>query len=133
MLVDGLGAGEALAKVEEFYGMIPDPSFSDRLTGDIGELLRTDAYTARHIGDGNRYQPRADDSTAIFAGVKARCRQIGFVFADPSTWGVLGRRGFPVDVSDVDFSLTFEEKLAVKEPGAAVLKCDVPSVYQAAH
>jgi hypothetical protein len=29
--------------------------------------------------------------------------------------------------------LTFEEKLAVKEPGAAILKCDVPSVYQAAH
>lgn len=33
----------------------------------------------------------------------------------------------------MDFSLTFEEKLAVKEPGAAILKCDVPSVYQAAH
>jgi hypothetical protein len=55
------------------------------------------------------------------------------VFADPSTWGVLGRKGFSCDISDVDFSLTFEEKLAVKEPGAAVLKCDVPSVYQAAH
>src|SRR5262249_8714758 len=51
----------------------------------------------------------------------------------PSTWDVLGRKGFNFDISDVDFSLTFEEKLAVKEPGAALLKCDVPSVYQAAH
>jgi hypothetical protein len=133
MLVDGLGADEALAKVEEFYQMIPDPSFSDRLTVDIGELLRTDAYTARHVGDGNGYQPRPDESTDIFAGVKARCQQLGLVFADPSTWDVLGRRGFSCDISDVDFSLTFEEKLAVKEPGAALLKCDVPSVYQAAH
>jgi hypothetical protein len=55
------------------------------------------------------------------------------VFADPSTWGVLGRKGFSCDISDVDFSLTFEEKLAVKEPGAALLKCDVLSAYQAAH
>jgi hypothetical protein len=134
MLVDGLGAEEALAKVEEFYGMIPDPSFSDRLSrGAVGELLRSDAYTARHIGDGNLYQPRPEESLELFAGVKARCRQLGFVFADPSTWGVLGRRGFNCDVGGVDFSLTFKEKLAVKEPGAAILRCDVPSVYQAAH
>jgi hypothetical protein len=133
MLVDGLGADEALAKVEEFYGLIPDPSFSDRLMGNIGELLRSDAYTARHIGDGNGYQPRPDESTDIFAGVKARCQQLGFVFADPATWGVLGRKGFNIDIGDMDFSLTFEEKLAVKDPGAALLKCDVSSVYQAAH
>ena len=44
-----------------------------------------------------------------------------------------GKKTSEVDVSDMDFSLTFEEKLAVKEPGAAMLKCDVPSVYQAAH
>jgi hypothetical protein len=40
---------------------------------------------------------------------------------------------FPFDISGEDFSLTFEEKLAVKLPGAALLKCDIPSVYQAAH
>jgi transposase len=134
MLVDGLGADEALAKVEEFYGMIPDPSFSDRLSrGAVGELLRSDAYTASHIGEGNLYQPRPEESAEIFAGVKARCRRLGFVFADPSTWGVLARKGFNFDIAGVDFSLTFEEKLAVKEPGAALLKCDVPSVYQVAH
>jgi hypothetical protein len=53
MLVDGLGLDEALTKIEEFYQMIPDTSFSDRLSGNIGELLRTDAYTVRHIADGN--------------------------------------------------------------------------------
>jgi hypothetical protein len=133
MLVDGLDADEALAKIEEFYEMIPDPGFSDRLTGDIGELLQTDTYTVRHIEGGNLYQPRPDESLEIFAAVKARCRQIGFVFADPTTWAVLGSKGFQVDIGDVDFSLTFEEKLAVKEAGAAVLKGDVRSVYQAAH
>jgi hypothetical protein len=133
MLVDGLDADEALEKIEEFYQMIPEPGFSDRLTGNVGELLRTDAYTARHIEEGNLYQPRPDESSEIFSRVKARCQQIGFVFADPSTWNVLERKGFSFDISDADFSLTFEEKLAVKEPGAAVLKCDVPSVYQAAH
>ena len=32
MLVDGLDADEALDKIEEFYEMIPETSFSDRLT-----------------------------------------------------------------------------------------------------
>lgn len=135
MLVDGLDADQALTKIEEFYGMIPDPSFSDRLSsGNIKELLRTDAYTIKNIVKGNLGQARPDESTAKFAAVKARCQQIGFVFADPSTWHVLkSSSSLPTDVSDMDFSLTFEEKLAVKEPGAAILKCDVPSVYQAAH
>jgi hypothetical protein len=134
MLVDGLEADEAMAKIEEFYGMIPDPSFSDRLMKNIGELLRPDGYTASHIKEGNLYQPRPDESTEIFAKVKARCQQVGFVFADPSTWDVLdSRKGCRFDLSEVDFSLTFGEKLAVKELGAAILKCDVASVYQAAH
>jgi hypothetical protein len=134
MLVDGLDAEEALAKIEEFYEMIPDPAFSDRLMGNLGELLRTDTYTVSKIMEGNLYQPRPDDSTEIFAKVKARCQQLGFVFADPGTWGVLdGCKRLRVDISDVDFSLTFDEKLAVKELGTAILKCVVRSVYQAAH
>jgi hypothetical protein len=134
MLVDGLDAEAALLKVEEFYESIPDKRFSDRLSGHISELLRTDAYTAAKIEDGNLYQPRPEESTAIFARVQARCQQIGFVFADPSTWHVLGsRKAFPFDLAGLDFSLTFEEKLAVKEPGLALLKCDTASVYQAAH
>jgi hypothetical protein len=134
MLVDGLDADEALAKIEEFYEMIPDSSFSDRLTSNIAELLRTDAYTVRHIEEGKLSQPRPDESSEIFAAVKARCQHIGFVFADPRTRDVLDRcMRHRVDISDVDFSLTFEEKMAVKEPGAAILKCDLRSVYQAAH
>jgi hypothetical protein len=135
ILVDGLDPDEALAKIEEFYETIPDTSFSDRLSaGNGSELLRTDAYTARKTAQGNLGQERPDESTAIFAKVKAYCDRIGFVFADPSTWRVLkGRKHFPFDLSDVDFSLTFEEKLAVKERGAALLRCDIPSVYQAAH
>jgi hypothetical protein len=135
MLVDGLSADEALEKIEEFYGMIPDPSFSDRLSsGDIQELLRTDAYTVAKIEERNGYQPRPENSAAIFAKVKNYCNRLGFVFADPTTWDALNqRKTFPFDLRDVDFSLTFEEKLAVKETGAAILKCDIPSVYQAAH
>jgi hypothetical protein len=135
MLVDGLDADEALDKIEEFYEKMPDTSFSDRLSsGNLRELLRTDAHTIRKIGEGNLGQANPDESTAKFAGVKTRCQQIGFTFSDLSTWHVLNRpKAQPVDVSDMDFRLTFEEKLAVKEPGAALLKCDVPSVYQAAH
>ena len=135
ILVDGLDPDEALAKIEEFYEMIPDTSFSDRLSaGNVSELLRTDAYTARKAAEGNLGQERPDESTEKFAKVKAYCDRIGFVFADPSTWHVLqGRKHFPFDISGVDFSLTFEEKLAIKERGAALLKCDTPSVYQAAH
>ena len=135
ILVDGLSAAEAVDKLMEYYLLIPDPTFSDRLSsGRLQELRRTDTITANKIAEGNLYQPRPDESTKSFAGVKTRCQQIDFVFADPSTWHVLGRRkGCHVDISEVDFSLTFEDKLAVKEPGVVVLKCDVPSVYQVAH
>ncbi len=135
MLVDDLDSDEALSKIEVFYNLIPDTSFSDRLSsGNIKELLRTDGYTIKNIENGNLGQARPDESTDKFVAVKARCQQIGFVFADPSTWHVLQSfRALPTDVSDMDFSLTFEEKLAVREPGAAILKCDVPSVYQVAH
>jgi hypothetical protein len=135
MLVDGLGSQEALAKLEEFYEAIPDPSFSDRLSkGNLHELLRTDAYTAAKIEEGNLYQPRPEESAEKFARVKDYCQRIGFAFADPSTWNVLqNRRQCPFDITDVDFCLTFEEKLAIKETGAALLKCDIPSVYQAGH
>ena len=79
MLVDGLDADEALAKIEEFYEMIPDKSFSDRLSsGDISQLLRTDAYTVNKIEEDNLYQPRPEESTDIFARVKARCQQNWF-------------------------------------------------------
>ena len=136
MLVDGLNADEALGKIEEFYEMTPNKAFSDRLSGgNIGELLRTDAYTTEKIEEGNLYQPQPEESTEIFARVKSRCQQLGFVFADPSTWHVLDsrKRCRFHDISEMDFSLTFDEKLAIKEPGAAILKCDIPSVYQAAH
>src|SRR5262249_41622115 len=83
---------------------------------------------------GNLYQGRPEESSAIFSRVKQYCQRIGFVFADRSTWHVLNKRKvFKFDISQVDFSLTFEEKLAIKEPGAKLLKCDIPSVYQAAH
>ena len=135
MLVDGLDADEALNKIEQFYEMIPDKGFSDRLSsGSITELLRSDAYTANNIEEGNGGQPRPEESTEIFAGVKTYCERIGFDFADPSTWHVVqNRKKFLFDISDMDFSLTFQEKLAIKEPGAAILKCDIPSVYQAGH
>jgi hypothetical protein len=135
ILVDGLDADEALEKLEQFYEMIPDKDFSDRLSGgDIGSLLRSDAYTVSKIEDGNLGQSRPDESTETFAKVKAYCERIGFVFADPSTWHVLkNRKHVSFDISDVDYSLTFEEKLAIKEPGTAILKCDISSVYQAAH
>ena len=134
MLVEGLESEKVLDTIERFYELIPDKSFSDRLSADINSLLRTDAYTVCKIAEGNLGQSRPDESTEKFARVKAYCERIGFVFSDPSTWHVLqNRKNFLFDISDMDFSLTFEEKLAIKEPGAAILKCDIPSVYQAAH
>ena len=135
MLVEGLDPETTLDKAEQFYEMIPNKGFSNRLSGgNIRALLRSDTYTISKIAEGNLGQSRPDESTEKFAGVKAYCERIGFVFSDPSTWHVLqNRKKFMFDISDMDFSLTFEEKLAIKEPGAVFLKCDIPSLYQAAH
>ena len=120
MLVDGCSGGDALAVTESYLRRIRDVRFSDRLSaGDVAEVMRCATYLARKIAAGNLYQDRPEASSAIFEKVGAYCRRIGFVFADPATWHVLDRKPGAFakgafDVSMCDFSLTFEEKLAVK-------------------
>jgi hypothetical protein len=139
MLVDGCSADDALTIMESYLHRIPDVRFSDRLNaGDVAEVMRTARYLARKIAEGNLYQDRPEESSAIFEKVGAYCRRLGFVFADPATWHVLDRRPgafdkSAFDISACDFCLTFEEKLAVKQPVCALLKCDVQTAYQAAH
>jgi hypothetical protein len=139
MLVDGCSGGDALAITESYLRRIPDVRFSDRLSaGDIEEVLRSARYLARKIAAGNLYQDRPEESSAIFEKVGVYCRRIGFVFADPATWHVLDRKPGAFDkgafdVSMCDFSLTFEEKLAVKQPVCALLRCDAATAYQVAH
>jgi hypothetical protein len=139
MLVDGCSGGDALALTETYLRRIPDVRFSDRLSaGDVAEVMRTATYLARKIAAGNLHQQRPEESSAIFEKVGAYCRRVGFVFADPSTWHVLDRKPgafdkSAFDVSTCDFSLTFEEKLLVKQPVCALLRCDAPTAYQAAH
>jgi hypothetical protein len=137
MLVDGRGGEDALAITEQYLNRVPDKRFSDRLSaGDVAEVLRSARYLARKIAEGNLYQERPEESAAIFVGkVRPYCRRIGFRFDDQSTWDVLDRSRphGQFDISGADFSLTFAEKLAVKEKACALLRCDVQTAYQAAH
>jgi hypothetical protein len=91
---------------------------------------------ARKIAKGNLYQDRPEESADIFVDkVKPYCRRIDFRFDDPSTWDVLDRRRpqGQFDISGADFSLTFAEKLRIKDKACALLRCDVQTAYQAAH
>ncbi|MBV9123674.1 MAG: hypothetical protein JO112_09985, partial [Planctomycetes bacterium] len=71
--------------------LIPDPGFSDRLSDDPGELERVLDYTIKAVIKGNGYQPRPEESTAIFLKLKKFCDRIGFVPSYPATWDELDK------------------------------------------
>jgi hypothetical protein len=78
-------------RLQRCIDIIPDPTFSDRLSDNSGELERVLDYTITAVIKGNGYQPRPEESTAIFLNLKKFCDRIGFVPSDPSTWDVLDK------------------------------------------
>lgn len=134
--VMGRDKDETLQWMRERLLQLTDASFSDRLSGRCGgveELFRSHGIAADRIWGGNLYQPDPDQSTEILTRVVERWTRQGFDLFDERTWGQEGVNYGAVDVSDVDFSLTFQEKLAVKDDVMNLLHCDVASAYEAAH
>lgn len=82
-------ADELRDKLLRCIDLIPDTSFSDRLSDDPGELERVMDCTIAAILKGNGYQARPDESTTILRNLKKSCDRIGFVPSDPDTWAVL--------------------------------------------
>ena len=84
-------ADELKDKLQRCIDLIPDTSFSDRLSDDPGELERVMEYTLEAIIKNNGYQARPDESTRIFLNLKKLCDRIGFVPSDPDTWANLDK------------------------------------------
>jgi hypothetical protein len=82
---------ELKEKLQCCIDLIPDTSFSDRLSDNPGELERVIEYTLKAILKDNGYQARPDESTAIFLNLKKLCNRIGFVPSDPTTWDALSK------------------------------------------
>ena len=89
-IVEGCGdLDELKEKLQRCIDLIPDTSFSDRLSDNPAELERVMDYTLEAIIKTNGYQGRPDESTRIFLKIKKFCDRIGFVPSDPGTWVVL--------------------------------------------
>jgi len=78
-------------KLQGCIDLIPDTSFSDRLSDNPGELERVLDYKLKAIINNNGYQPRPEESTRIFLNLKKFCDRIGFVPSDPDTWAVIDK------------------------------------------
>ena len=78
-------------KLQRCIDLIPDTSFSDRLSDNPAELERVMDYTLEAIIKNNGYQRRPDESTRIFLNLKKTCNRIGFVPSDPDTWANLDK------------------------------------------
>ena len=76
-------------KLQGCIDLIPDTSFSDRLSDDPDELERVLDFTIAAVIKSNGYQPRPEESTRIFLNLKKFCDRIGFVPSDPDTWAVI--------------------------------------------
>ena len=80
---------ELKERLQRCVALIPDTSFSDRLSDDPGELERVFDFTLKAVLKNNGYQARPDESTRIFLNLKKSCDRIGFVPSDPATWAKL--------------------------------------------
>ena len=83
---------ELKERLQRCIDLIPDNSFSDRLSDDPGELERVIDFTLDAILKNNGYQARPDQSTRILTNLKKQCDRIGFVPSAPSTWATLDKR-----------------------------------------
>ena len=100
---------ELKEKLQRCIDVIPDTSFSDRLSDDPGELERVMEFTLEAIIKNNGYQPRPDESTRVFLNLKMLCDRIGFVPSDPGTWAVLDKH----QTFEPDLRLVWTPELAV--------------------
>jgi len=99
---------ELKGKLQRCIDLIPDTSFSDRLSENPAELERVMDYTLEAIVKNNGYQRRPDESTKILLNLKKKCARIGFVPSDPSTWATLNKE----EVFQPDLELVFTPELA---------------------
>jgi hypothetical protein len=99
---------ELKEKLQRCIDLIPDTSFSDRLSDNPAELERVMDYTLEAIIKNNGYQARPDESTRLFLKIKKFCDRIGFVPSDPSTWGTLDQH----ETFQPDMRLVFTPELA---------------------
>jgi hypothetical protein len=84
---EGLSAEQAVDWVEERLQALKYTEFSDRLTGDFGEIQRVTAYAVEAVWTSNGYQKDPESSDAkLKASVEAWSRK-GFRLHDPGTWG----------------------------------------------
>jgi hypothetical protein len=92
---EGLAEPDALQWVEERLLALDDTSFSDRLSGDFGELMRVTRAAARAVWADNGYQTDPQSSSSVLAKVVAIWGKRGFRLHDPDTWDAV-RQG-PAD------------------------------------
>jgi len=117
--------GELKDRLQRCIDLIPDTSFSDRLSDDPNELERVMDYTLEAIIKNNGYQRRPDESTRIFLKIKKFCDRIGFVPSDPDTWAVLDNH----HTFQPDLRLVWTPELAVLvRELAPVLHCTMSQV-----
>ncbi len=83
---EGLSEQDAVDWIENRLELLPDTTFSDRLTDDFGEVMRVARATAQQIWACNGYQPDPETSNAKLRATVDAWRDRGFVLSDAETW-----------------------------------------------
>jgi hypothetical protein len=83
---EGMTEDDAVDWIEDRLQLLPDTSFSNRLTDDFEEAMRVVRATASKIWACNGYQPDPDTSNAKLQATVDRWRDRNFMLSDPETW-----------------------------------------------
>ncbi|HKI32531.1 MAG TPA: hypothetical protein VKA46_11735 [Gemmataceae bacterium] len=121
--------------LEEAFLALPHQAFSDRLTHDFAELMRSTGKMVEVVYRNNGYQAAPEESGKKLEAVIAYCQQRGIVLHDRSTWANLPEkaRWFPDLGKDEVFKFSYEQRRVLKEEVHALLHTEEIAVtYEAA-
>ncbi len=83
---EGMSESDAVDWIEDRLELLPDTSFSDRLTDNFDEVMRVVFATAKKIWACNGYQSDPETSSAKLQATVDAWRDRGFVLSDTETW-----------------------------------------------
>ncbi len=130
-----LDEGQCLRWLEEAFLALPQKAFSDRLSHDFAELMRSTRKVVEAVYRNNGYQAAPEESAKKLEAVIDYCGRHGVIIHDRSTWGNLPghAQGQPDFQKNEAFRFSYEQRRVLKEEVHPLLYTEeIAATYEAA-
>jgi len=126
---------QCLDWLEGAFLALPHQAFSDRLSHDLAELMRSTGKMVEAVYRNNGYQAAPEESGKKLEAVIAYCLKRGIVIHDRSTWSNLPEKApwLSYCAKDEGFRFSYDQRRALKEEVHALLHTEeIAATYEAA-